>query len=234
MAYLLAIETSTEVCSVAISDHHQIIFERIHKQGVSHASLLGVFVAEAMEEMRRKSLKINAVAVSLGPGSYTGLRIGVSEAKGLCYGLDIPLIAVPTLQIIAAQAIKNTSNTHSPILLCPMIDARRMEVYTALYDTHLEEISPAEALIVNENAFQKELENSEIVFCGNGSDKCRSVIQSPHARFLENIYPTATAMIPLAEQAFERRQFVDTAYFEPFYLKEFLATTAKNTLNNLL
>jgi tRNA threonylcarbamoyladenosine biosynthesis protein TsaB len=227
MSCLLAIETSTKICSLVLSVDGKPVFERIHTDGASHAAQLGVFASEAVKQARKDHLKIEAVAVSSGPGSYTGLRIGVSEAKGLCYGFDIPLIAIPTLKILASQALHRAPCTVPP-LYCPMIDARRMEVYAALYDAGLNEIRPVQADIIDENSYREQLAEHTVVFFGDGSDKCRTVIQSPHAVFIEGIYPEAKAMIPLAEKALAEKQFVDVAYFEPFYLKEFQATVAKN------
>jgi tRNA threonylcarbamoyladenosine biosynthesis protein TsaB len=224
MLCLLTIETSTSVCSINLSVNGASVFDRMELTGASHAALLGVFVSEAVAYARNHHLKIDAVAVSAGPGSYTGLRIGVSEAKGLCYGLGIPLIAIPTLKIMASQV----ETPYRASLRCPMIDARRMEVYAAVYDNHLNEVRPVQADIIDENSYQELLEKHTIAFFGNGSDKCRPVIQSPNAVFIPDIYPTAQAMISLAEEAFVQQDFVDTAYFEPFYLKEFQATVAKN------
>jgi tRNA threonylcarbamoyladenosine biosynthesis protein TsaB len=230
MACLLAIETATKVCSVHLSLDGKNIFNSIHTGEVSHASILGVFVSEAVQAAREKSLKIDAVAVSAGPGSYTGLRIGISEAKGLCYGLGIPLIALPTLKILAASLPNFQFSTFNFQLLCPLLDARRMEVYSALYDRYLNEIRPVQAEIIDENSFGEYLEKQPVVFFGNGAGKCRPVIQSPNAHFLDAVYPTAEAMIPLAEKAFAQQDFVDVAYFEPYYLKEFQATVPKKTL----
>lgn len=235
MISLLSIETSTRTCSVALSIDGKPVFDRIHREEASHASQLGVFVWEAMAYARSNQWEIDAVAVSAGPGSYTGLRIGVSEAKGLCYGKGIPLIAVPTLSILAHTVAKSLlsedaapANETANSYLCPMIDARRMEVYAALYDVHLREIRPVQTEIVDKDSYREYLEKQPVLFFGEGSDKCRTIIQSPNAQFIDNIYPTALAMIPLAENAFRRNEFVDAAYFEPFYLKEFQATVAKN------
>jgi tRNA threonylcarbamoyladenosine biosynthesis protein TsaB len=235
MSCLLTIETSTTVCSVALSVDSQPVFDRIDTNGASHATLLGVFAADAVSFARQNAWSIDAVAVSAGPGSYTGLRIGLSEAKGICYGFGIPLIAIPSLKILAFQAINQkpwasvgASLVDAPTLLCPMIDARRMEVYAALYDTHLNEIRAVQADIIDEGSYREYLEKQPVVFAGNGSDKCRAVIRSPHAIFLEAIYPTAQAMIPLANEAFVRNEFVDLAYFEPFHLKEFRAVVGRN------
>jgi tRNA threonylcarbamoyladenosine biosynthesis protein TsaB len=227
MAFLLTIETSTTVCSLSLFANGMPVFERLDTTGASHASLLGVFAAEALVYARKEHIKIDAVAVSAGPGSYTGLRIGVSEAKGLCYGLDIPLIALPTLKILTTQAFHHAPFTVHP-LFCPMIDARRMEVFAALYDEKLNEIRPVQADIIDENSYKEYLDKQPVVFFGNGSDKCRAIIQSPNAVFIPDIYPAAGAMIALAEEAFANEKFVDVAYFEPFYLKEFQATIPKN------
>ncbi|MCL1937078.1 MAG: tRNA (adenosine(37)-N6)-threonylcarbamoyltransferase complex dimerization subunit type 1 TsaB [Candidatus Azobacteroides sp.] len=235
MISLLSIETSTKTCSVALSIEGERVFERIRQEEASHASQLGVFVWEAVTYARTHCKEIDAVAVSSGPGSYTGLRIGVSEAKGLCYGKGIPLIAIPTLTILAHAVAKillpegaKGVNAEDYPYLCPMIDARRMEVYAALYDIHLREIRPVQAEIVEKDSYEEYLKKRSVLFCGDGSNKCRSLIQSPNAQFVDFIYPTAAAMIPLAEEAFMRKKFVDVAYFEPFYLKEFQATVAKN------
>ncbi|MDR1527936.1 MAG: tRNA (adenosine(37)-N6)-threonylcarbamoyltransferase complex dimerization subunit type 1 TsaB [Dysgonamonadaceae bacterium] len=227
MPCLLIIETATPVCSVTLSIDNESVFDRINISGASHAVVLGVFVSEAVRYARKQNLSIDAVAVSAGPGSYTGLRIGISEAKGLCYGFGIPLIAVPTLKILALQTLHRAPCLTDP-LFCPMIDARRMEVYAAIYDTHFNEIRPVQADIIDENSYKEYLAKQPVVFAGNGSDKCRPVIHSSNAVFVENIYPSARVMIPLAEEAFARKEFVDVAYFEPFYLKEFQATMARN------
>ncbi|GHT48864.1 tRNA (adenosine(37)-N6)-threonylcarbamoyltransferase complex dimerization subunit type 1 TsaB [Bacteroidia bacterium] len=228
MLCLLTIETSTSVCSLTLSVDGKSVFDRMELTGASHAALLGVFASEAVAYARNKHLKLDAVAVSAGPGSYTGLRIGVSEAKGLCYGLAIPLIAIPTLKIMASQVLRPSPFALRPNYFCPMIDARRMEVYAAIYDANLNEIRPVQADIMDENSYKEYLEKHTVAFFGNGSDKCRPVIQSPNAVFIPDIYPTAQSMISLAEEAFAKQDFVDTAYFEPFYLKEFQATVAKN------
>jgi tRNA threonylcarbamoyladenosine biosynthesis protein TsaB len=233
MSNFICIETSTKTCSLALSQDGKVIFDRICRTPSSHASLSGVYAMEAVEDARKYGLKIDAVAVSSGPGSYTGLRIGVSLAKGLCYGMDIPLIAVPTLKIMAHKGIsalkQNISGTN-PLYFCPMIDARRMEVYSAVYDGNLRPVREIQADIVDENTYRDYLSEGIVVFFGDGSDKCKSLISSPNALFLEGIYPTADAMVPFAGEAFNQKERVDIAYFEPFYLKEFQATVAKNKL----
>lgn len=191
---------------------------------MNHATLLGTYIKQAMDTLREKNLTLDAVCVSQGPGSYTGLRIGVSTAKGLCFGSGAKLIAVDTLAVIAEMARKENNITGT---VCPMIDARRMEVYTALYgsDGTSTEI---EAKIIDENSFAEELKNQELFFCGNGADKCQAVIKSSNAHFLSNIHPSAKYMIKFAEEKFKEGKFEDVAYFEPFYLKEFQTTVAKN------
>lgn len=231
MPILLHIETATKICSVVVSDNNKIIFEQVSTEGPSHASLLGVFVAEAMNYLKEKNKKPDAIAVSCGPGSYTGLRIGVSEAKGLCYGLNIPMIAIKTLEIMAKQVIE-TCNITDNSLLCPMIDARRMEVYAAIYDKKLNIIREIAADIVDGDSYKEYLSSSEVFFFGDGAHKCKECITDANAKFIENIYPSAQYMVELAEEAFEAKQFVDTAYFEPFYLKDFVATTPKNSILN--
>lgn len=227
MSYLLNIETATEVCSVSISKDNEIIYYKEETKGPSHAVLLGVFVNDAINEMRAKSIKLDAIAVSCGPGSYTGLRIGVSEAKGLCYGLDIPLIAINTLKIMAQGIVDNKAIDNNTVL-CPMIDARRMEVYDLLLDTDLNEIRPTSADIIDENSFADILKEKQIVFFGNGAAKCKEVLPKQNTSFIDGIYPKALDMVKLANEAYAKQDFVDVAYFEPFYLKEFVATTPKN------
>jgi len=193
---------------------------------MNHAALLSVFIAEAMEFLKSTSKKPDAVAVSSGPGSYTGLRIGVSTAKGLCYGLDIPLIAVSTLEVLTAYALQITETTANS-LFCPMIDARRMEVYAAIYNQEgiiQREIS---ADIIDENSYSEILESHIVYFFGNGAEKCKTTLTHPNARFIDGMYPLAENMIVLAEKAYNEKKFVDVAYFEPFYLKEFYTTAAK-------
>lgn len=227
MACILHIETATNVCSVAISYNGVLSFYKEDTDGPSHAKLLGVYVAEALDKVKADGLKLDAVAVSSGPGSYTGLRIGVSEAKGICYGAGIPLIAIETLKIMAWQ-VTSESNLEKDVLLCPMIDARRMEVYDTIFDQTLEKQKETAADIVDQDTFAEVLSDRKVAFFGNGSDKCKAVIQSPNALFLDSIYPRAKDMVALAEEAYVNKNFVDVAYYEPFYLKEFVATTPKN------
>jgi tRNA threonylcarbamoyladenosine biosynthesis protein TsaB len=231
MPCILNIETATDVCSVAISKDGQTIFGKEEMKGPSHAALLGIFADEAVKAVRSENLKLDAVAVSCGPGSYTGLRIGVSEAKGLCYGMNIPLIAINSLKIMANGILKR-SDTGAYDLLCPMIDARRMEVYDVLLDKRLQEMRPVNADIIDAGSFAGYFEKSSILFFGSGAAKCKGVFRSKRALFIDNVYPQATDMINLSEKAFANKDFVNIAYFEPFYLKEFVATTPKNKVLN--
>lgn len=229
MPVIINIETSTTVCSVSVSDNENIIFNKIDIEGPSHAALLGVFVDEAVKFLRSQHLTADAVAVSCGPGSYTGLRIGVSEAKGVCFGMDIPLIAINTPLIMASGVVGNV-DLPEEVLLCPMIDARRMEVYAAIYDQRLNVVRDIQADIVDEHSYEALLEKNKVVFFGNGADKCKNKLTSENALFLENIYPQATDMVTLSNKAYHKKNFVDVAYFEPFYLKEFVATTPKKKI----
>lgn len=229
MPNIIHIETSTSVCSAALSSDGVVQCHFESFDGPSHASLLGAYVKELMTFARDKEIKVDAVAVSSGPGSYTGLRIGVSEAKGLCFGLGVPLISVPTLELLAcATMFKNYFEEE--VLYCSMIDARRMEVYSAVYDNALNCVAPVGAYVVDEHTFADLLDTRRIVFSGNGSAKCKEVIKHPHAIFADGIVPLATDMLALAERAFRNGKFEDVAYFEPFYLKEFIATTPKNKI----
>lgn len=230
MPVILHLETSTKVCSVALSIDGKLHIRRIEHNGPSHAVLLATFVDEIIQTLRQENIKPDAIAVSSGPGSYTGLRIGVSMAKGLCFGWDIPMIAIDTLQLLAASALTTDPSIHNTDLLCPMIDARRMEVYAAIYNSSLELIRPTKAEVVNQETYLTWLDQQPMFFLGNGAEKCRPHIQHPNARFLDHIIPNAENMIGLAEKAFVEQKFVDTAYFEPFYLKDFIATIPKNKL----
>lgn len=229
MPNIIHIETSTEVCSVALSSDGVVKFQRQDFEGPSHAALLGGFVEEAVKYARENDIALHAIAVSSGPGSYTGLRIGVSEAKGLCFGMNLPLIAVSTLELLCCTAMFRV-DVEDDALICPMIDARRMEVYAAVYDECLQPVMPVGAYIVDENTFAEVLSQRKVIFCGNGAAKCREVINHPNAIFVDGVYPLATGMLALAERAFARNEFCDVAYYEPFYLKDFVATTPKNKI----
>lgn len=216
MANILLIETSAETCSVAIACDGKIIGFQMSDEPMQHATHLPVYIETAMKLIREQNITLNAIAVSSGPGSYTGLRIGVSTAKGLCYALGCKLIALNTLKIIAT-ALRQQGPANA--IICPLIDARRMEVYTAMYDCNLNELSPAEAKIIDENSFADI--DRPIYFCGNGAEKCSTVIKNPNAQFDTTIKPIANMMVELAEEAYSNNQFEDVAYYEPFYLKEF-------------
>jgi tRNA threonylcarbamoyladenosine biosynthesis protein TsaB len=223
---ILHIETSTNVCSVALSENATCIFSKSNADGMNHAALLSVFIAEALEVLKVNGKKLDAVAVSSGPGSYTGLRIGVSTAKGLCYGLDIPLISVSTLEVLTVQALAVVESKENA-LFCAMIDARRMEVYSAFYDTTGALKRKISADIITSDSYTELLAKQPVYFFGNGAEKCKTTLTHPNARFIDNLIPLAENMISFAEKAYIEKQFVDTAYFEPFYLKEFQTTTPK-------
>ena len=225
---ILHIETSTTVCSVALSKNGQCIFSKSNDQGMNHAALLSIFIDEALEQLKASGQKPDAIAVSSGPGSYTGLRIGVSTAKGLCYGYEIPLISVSTLEIMTIAALKCDVNKDA--YFCPMIDARRMEVYAAFYNAAMDVISNISADIIDNNSYSEILQKNTVYFFGNGAKKCKTTIPHPNAKFIDSINPLAENMIELAENAFRNKQFVDVAYFEPFYLKEFYTTAKKLNL----
>ncbi len=220
MSYILNIETATHICSVALSKDGNTIDLIESHEDKTHAELLSVFIEQILQQNKIKTTDLSAIAVSEGPGSYTGLRIGVSVAKGLCYGLKIPLIAIPTLKAMANGAINNVKKD---ALLCPMIDARRMEVYTTIYNTDLNIISNIEAKIIDQNTFNDLLLKNKIVFFGTGSDKCKTEIQNNNALFLKEFYISAQHMSNLSYNLFLKQDFKNTAYFEPFYLKEFQA-----------
>jgi len=225
MSIILHIETSTNVCSVALSENGRCLFSKSNAEGMNHAALLSVFIAEALEVLKSNEKKLDAVAVSSGPGSYTGLRIGVSTAKGLCYGYGIPLIAVSTLEVLTAQALQSVLDQN--VLYCPMIDARRMEVYAAFYNADMEIKREISADIIDSDSYADMLDKQPVYFFGNGAEKCKSTLTHPNARFIDNLVPLAENMISFAEKAFADNNFVDVAYFEPFYLKEFQTTTPK-------
>lgn len=229
MSRILHIETSTTVCSVAISEDGHNIFTKEDFEGPSHATLLGGFIDEALALADSRGIALDAVAVSCGPGSYTGLRIGVSMAKGICYARDLKLVAVPTLELIAVPVLLY-HDLPEDALLCPMIDARRMEVYAAVYDRALGVKRKVSADIIDENSYLEFLNDHPVYFFGNGAEKCKNQILHPNARFIDNIYPLASMMNPLAEKSIAAGRLEDVAYFEPFYLKEFVATTPKNKL----
>ncbi len=229
MSLILGIETSTKICSVAVSDGEKLL--AIEEEGgeYSHSEKLTVFIQKVLDRAKLQLKDIDAIAVSKGPGSYTGLRIGVSVAKGLCYALDKPLIAVDTLQAMAKNvaALDNSSDS----LYSPMIDARRMEVYTALYDNENNSVTPITAKIIDENSFSEELTAQKIVFFGDGADKCAEVLEkNSTATFIDEGLPSAEFVNQIAFGKYQKQEFEDVAYFEPYYLKDFVATTPKKLL----
>lgn len=230
MSCILNIETSTNVCSVALSQDGVCLYEDVNMEGPSHAQVLAGYVKDAVSFADSHAIPIDAIAISKGPGSYTGLRIGVSEAKGVAYGRDAKLLSVPTLKLLTVPILLGHEELPEDALLCPMIDARRMEVYCALYDRTLNEVVQTQALVIDSDSFKEYLDKQPIYFMGNGADKCVETIQHPNAHFIKNIVPRAKNMIPLAEMAMAKEQFEDVAYFEPFYLKEFVATKSKKLL----
>lgn len=221
---LLCIETSTKVCSIALAQGEKIFaLKESSDENYSHAEKLTVFVENACKESGISLKEIDAIAVGKGPGSFTGLRIGVSTAKGLCYALNKPLIGINSLEAMALGAIKNTRDNHPTLsLFCPMIDAKRMEVYCAVYDEQMNEIRKTSAEIIYEDSFSDLLENHKIFFIGDGSEKCKQKIKHPNALFAKKINASAQFMVALAEKKFKAGTFEDLAYFEPFYLKDFV------------
>ena len=212
MSCILHIETSTAVCSVAVSEDGQNIFVKEDMKGPSHAVSLGVFVDEALSFIDSHAIPLDAVAVSCGPGSYTGLRIGVSMAKGICYGRNVPLIGIPTLEVLSVPVLLY-HELPEDALLCPMIDARRMEVYAAIYDRALNVKREISADIVDENSYLEYLEQHPVYFFGNGAAKCREKITHPNAHFIDDLHPLAKMMFPLAEKAVAINDYKDVAYF---------------------
>lgn len=227
MSCILHIETSTSVCSVALSQDGTCLFEQADMNGPQHAAVLAPFVEEAVSFADSHAIPLDAVAVSQGPGSYTGLRIGVSTAKGVCYGRGVKLLAVPTLQVMCTPVLLYHEEIGDDDLICPMLDARRMEVYAAVYDRALREVRPTAAVIVDAHSFDDLLDEHRVWFVGNGADKCAGTIVHPNARFIAGIHPLARHMMPLAERALALGRTEDVAYFEPFYLKEFVAGKPK-------
>ena len=227
MSLILGIETSTKICSVAISDGDKLLALKEEGGEYSHSEKLTVFIQDVLQKASLELKNIDAVAVSKGPGSYTGLRIGVSVAKGLCYSLEKPLIAVDTLQAMALGMLKLEQSN----LYCSMIDARRMEVYTALYDANNKIVEPVAAKIIDEHSFADELKNNKVIFFGDGAKKCKEVLGSnSNTIFSDKGLPSAQYINQIALAKFNNKEFEDVAYFEPYYLKNFIATTPKKLL----
>ena len=230
MSCILNIDTSTNVCSVAVSQDGACIFDKEDHSGPNHAERLGTFVDEALSFIDNHAIPLDAVAVSCGPGSYTGLRIGVSMAKGICYGRDVKLLAVPTLELLCVPVLLREMVTDDDALLCPMLDARRMEVYAQLFTRSLREVRPIQADVVDADTYREYLDKHPVYFFGNGAMKCKEVIDHPNAHFIEGIGALAKNMLPLAERRMAREEFEDVAYFVPFYLKDFVAKQPRKLL----
>jgi tRNA threonylcarbamoyladenosine biosynthesis protein TsaB len=229
VATILYIESSTLTCSVAISRNGDMLaLQESQDQSYAHSEKLVVYIDEVIKQAKLKPSDLDAVCVSKGPGSYTGLRIGVSAAKGLCYGLGIPLLSVGSLESMAYLAKTNFENELADVsFLCPMIDARRMEVYMQLFDAGLNQLQAVSAEIIDEQSFSSELEKGKIAFFGDGATKCKETIRHSNAVFLNDFKTSASGMIPLAEAKSVNKQFEDVAYFEPYYLKDFVAGKPK-------
>ena len=243
MSCILNIETSTDVCSVAISEDGKCIYKDEDRTGPNHNERLGTFVDNALSFADSHAIPVDAVAVSMGPGSYTGLRIGVSMAKGVCYGFGIPLIAVPTLELMCVPVLLREEFSgadagfdqpeDAPLgepLLCPMLDARRMEVYSAVYTRALKPVREIRADVVTEETYRELLDKHPVYFFGNGAEKCMPVINHPNAHYIPGIEPLARNMMPIAERRLMRGETEDVAYFVPFYLKDFVALKPKKLL----
>ena len=221
------------MCSVALTSEGQVLDHRENYEGQTHATLLSQYVKEMLDYARSREMKLDAVAVSIGPGSYTGLRIGLSEAKGLAFGMELPLIGVNTLQLLTVSTMFNHFVDDERLLYVPMIDARRMEVYTAAYTPALDAVLEPQAMILDENSFADLLgEGYTLIMMGNGSDKARELFANNRVHFISGIKPVAVDMLALAEKAYREQQFIDVAYSTPLYLKEFQATKPKNPVLN--
>lgn len=223
MALILSIESATKNCSVALAADGEVMnLKELHEEKFSHAEKLHSFILDVMESSDRDLSQLDAIAVSKGPGSYTGLRIGVSAAKGLCYALEKPLISVPTLESLARQVELTEEG-----IIVPLLDARRMEVYSAVYNHRYEEIRETRAEIIEPGSFSRYLDQTKVCFLGDGAPKSQEVINHPNAIFIKDRFPSAREMAKLAEEKLSREKFEDLAYFEPFYLKDFVAGKPK-------
>lgn len=229
MGCILHLESATEGCSVAVSEDRLLLFQKEDHESHNNAVSLGVMVDEALSMIEENKLDLKYVAVSEGPGSYTGLRIGVSMAKGVCYGKGAQLIAVSTLKLLCVPVLLERE-LEDDALLCPMIDARRMEVYSAVYNRALKEVREIRADVVTPELYKEFLDAHPVYFLGNGAAKCKEVINHPNARFIDGITPSARWMFPLAEKSVLAGDFKDVAYFEPYYLKDFVAIKPKKLI----
>lgn len=223
---ILSLETSTGICSVALHENSRLLADAEIHQEQAHASQLALLVQDVLKKAEVGPKQISAVAVSAGPGSYTGLRIGTSTAKGFCYSLDIPLIAIPTLDLLAFGAIEKIKESNA--LYAPMIDAKRMEVYCQVVDSNQHIKLPVEAMIISETSFNELLQANKMFFFGDGSGKCKEVIKHPNAVFVDNIFPRARTLGTMASAKFESKNFEELVNFKPFYLKEFIAKKAQS------
>jgi len=222
MALILTLDTATKNCSVSLSENGVVLESVDYNEGsFSHSEKLHVFIEELCEKANRKLQMLDAIAVSKGPGSYTGLRIGVSTAKGLCYGLDIPLISVETLEVLCRTYLLENKVANTDLLI-PMLDARRMEVYTAVFDTKLLKVKDTEALILEPNSYVEFLNQAHCHFIGDGAEKSKDLYQGENTSFSPTTFPSARSIAELVEQKHQNNDFEDVAYFEPYYLKDFL------------
>lgn len=228
MATIINIETSSKICSVALTKDGVVEFQLEDTDGMNHSTKLAPFVERCMDEVKRRGFTLDTVAVSLGPGSYTGLRIGLSLAKGLAFSLDVPLIGISTLKILAVKSMFRNFDWEGDEILVPMVDARRMEVFSGAYDFALKEIITEGPVILNEDSFNSLYGKRKIVFMGDGADKFKSVYSGKNAVWLENINPHARDMLALSEKYFREGNFIDIAYSIPNYLKEYQTTVPKN------
>ena len=225
MSVILQIETSTTVCSVALAIDGIVVAVKEANERNIHAGSLTLFIDEVMKKGEISYIDLDAVAVAKGPGSYTGLRIGVSTAKGICFAIDKPLISINTVEMMAYGFM--IAHPDYVGLLCPMIDARRMEVYTAVFDDQLNEIQSVSAKIIDEHSFEELIENHSMAFFGDGAEKCMEHFKSNNAHYYGDNFNTAIAMTTFAEKQFSEQKFENVAYFEPFYLKDFIITPSK-------
>lgn len=231
MAVILNIDTTTAVCSAALTAEGMVLCHAEDFEGRNHAALLSGFIKKCLDFAAERELQLEAVAVSMGPGSYTGLRIGLSEAKGLAYALGVPLIGVPTLELMATRVMFSGEDIDPDSILVPMIDARRMEVFTAAYDFALTEMLKPGPLILDENSYAELIATGRpVLLFGDGSDKALEVVKAPNVRHVPDITPLAVDMVALAERDYARREFIDLAYSTPMYLKDFQATTPKSKI----
>ena len=229
MGKIILIETATSLCSAALCEDDKILAYKESSEPKAHASLTAVFIDQILEEQKISIADCDAVCVGMGPGSYTGLRVGVSTAKGLCFGASKPLLAVGTLEILAAQAIIEDIIPDGCKYIVPMIDARRMEAYSAVFSASGEQLTDTQPVIITEDSFSKELAEGPVLFIGDAAEKCSTMLKSPNAYF-HQCWPKASSMATAAIREYKEKRFKDVAYFEPFYLKDFVATTSKKKL----